>query len=96
MASLSPAPAPPQSRSPPPEVKKIPIATPAPSDSMNGSSSSKLWQESLERVGTAIVVIRVCSPSAFDGDSPSYSHATGFVVDKSRGIILTNRHVLTP
>lgn len=50
----------------------------------------------MTRVVPAIVVIRVCSVAAFDGDSPGYSHATGFVVDKARGIILTNRHVVKP
>lgn len=64
-----------------------------------GSSSGRtaaLWQKSLTKVVPAIVVIRVCSCTAFDGDSPGYSYATGFVVDKARGIILTNRHVVTP
>jgi hypothetical protein len=31
----------------------------------------------------------------FDGNSASYSYATGFVVDASRGLILSNRHVVT-
>ena len=54
------------------------------------------WQESLKRVVPAIVVLRVSACSAFDGESPGYGYATGFVVDKARGIILTNRHVVTP
>ncbi|CAM9250630.1 unnamed protein product, partial [Discosporangium mesarthrocarpum] len=54
------------------------------------------WEKSLERVIPAIVVIRVCSVRAFDGYDASYSYATGFVVDKERGIVLTNRHVVTP
>lgn len=33
---------------------------------------------------------------AFDGGGASYSHATGFIVDKVNGYILTNRHVVTP
>lgn len=59
-------------------------------------SGTDKWQESLKRVVPAIVVLRVCSCSAFDGESPGYGYATGFVVDKARGIILTNRHVVTP
>ena len=31
----------------------------------------------------------------FDGNSASYSYATGFVVDAARGLILSNRHVVT-
>jgi len=55
-----------------------------------------MWKESLARVIPAIVVVRVCSVSAFDTESTGYGKATGFVVDKARGIILTNRHVVTP
>lgn len=39
---------------------------------------------------------RVTQNRAFDTEAASSSYATGFVVDKKRGIILTNRHVLTP
>jgi len=31
---------------------------------------------------------------SFDTDSASSSHATGFVVDRARGLVLTNRHVI--
>lgn len=58
--------------------------------------AAKMWEESLARVVPAIVVIRVCSVGAYDGDGAGYSKATGFVVDKARGIILTNRHVVSP
>ena len=40
--------------------------------------------------------IRVDSTRAFDTEWNSSSQATGFVVDAKRGIILTNRHVVTP
>lgn len=30
-----------------------------------------------------------------EGFAASYSYATGFVVDSERGIILSNRHVVT-
>lgn len=76
----------------PSRCPSIPVVPPEPT-TITGSSQ---WQASLTRVVPAIVVIRVCSCSAFDGESPGYSHATGFVVDKARGIILTNRHVVTP
>ena len=33
---------------------------------------------------------------AFDTEGAGSSYATGFIVDKKRGIILTNRHVVTP
>jgi hypothetical protein len=54
------------------------------------------WKKTLERVIPGIVVIRVCNVRAFDGSGASFSYATGFVVDAKAGIILTNRHVVTP
>jgi len=39
---------------------------------------------------------RVTQTRAFDTEAASSSYATGFVVDSARGIILTNRHVVTP
>ncbi|ETN04231.1 hypothetical protein PPTG_23652 [Phytophthora nicotianae INRA-310] len=44
----------------------------------------------------AIVSIRLLSVRTFDGNGASFSVATGFVVDMERGLILTNRHVVTP
>ncbi len=54
------------------------------------------WQATIDRVTPAVVVIRVSSPRAFDGGATGYAVATGFVVDAERGLILTNRHVVTP
>ena len=39
---------------------------------------------------------RVTQTRAFDTEAASSSYATGFVVDAARGVILTNRHVVTP
>jgi S1-C subfamily serine protease len=52
------------------------------------------WEGMLDRVLPAIVVIRVNYVKPFDGDQAGSAHATGFVVDADRGIILTNRHVI--
>jgi len=54
------------------------------------------WPATIDRVAPAVVVLRVNSTRAFDGDQAGYSTATGFVVDAERGLILTNRHVVTP
>lgn len=51
------------------------------------------WQKTMERMIPAIVSIRFSQVSSFDTEPPCSSEATGFVVDKERGIILTNRHV---
>ncbi|KAK9061958.1 hypothetical protein SSX86_019142 [Deinandra increscens subsp. villosa] len=54
------------------------------------------WRRALQRVVPAVVVLRTTAARAFDTESAGSSDATGFVVDKSRGIILTNRHVVNP
>ena len=54
------------------------------------------WAETLARISSGVVSIRVDSTRAFDTEWNSSSQATGFVVDAQRGIILTNRHVVTP
>jgi len=54
------------------------------------------WQATIDRVTPAVVVLRVNSPRSFDGGNTGYAVATGFVVDAERGLILTNRHVVTP
>ncbi|RLN46049.1 hypothetical protein BBJ29_003387 [Phytophthora kernoviae] len=60
------------------------------------AGESKRWLASLEKCMRAIVSIRLLSVRAFDGLGASFSVATGFVVDLERGLILTNRHVVTP
>ncbi len=54
------------------------------------------WSNTLERISSGVVSIRVDSTRAFDTEWNSSSQATGFVVDAERGLILTNRHVVTP
>lgn len=52
------------------------------------------WRKALNKVVPAVVVLRTNACRAFDTESAGASYATGFVVDKRRGIILTNRHVV--
>ena len=54
------------------------------------------WARTIERVATAVVTIQVDQARAFDTEWNMSSQATGFVVDARRGLILTNRHVVTP
>jgi len=60
------------------------------------SGSQATWEETLEEAVPAVVAIRSAAPRSFDTDKARTSSATGFVVDAERGIILTNRHVVTP
>ncbi len=59
-------------------------------------SEEPAWVGTIERISTGIVSIRVDSTRAFDTEWNSSTQATGFVVDAKRGLILTNRHVVTP
>jgi len=58
-----------------------------------GETAEK-WRKALSKVVEAVVVLQVTATRDFDTESASVSNATGFIVDKQRGIILTNRHVV--
>ena len=60
------------------------------------AGTDQAWDATLERVSPSVVSIRVDAPRAFDTEWNLSGQATGFVVDAARGIILTNRHVVTP
>jgi S1-C subfamily serine protease len=64
--------------------------------SVQATAQEATWNSTLERISSAVVSIRIDSPRAFDTERNSSSQATGFVVDAERGLILTNRHVVTP
>ena len=66
----------------------------APVFAANGGSDQQ-WAETIARVSPGIVSIRVDATRAFDTEWNLSGQATGFVVDAERGIILTNRHVVT-
>src|ERR1700743_456265 len=54
------------------------------------------WAQTLERIATGVVTIQIDSTRAFDTEWNTSAQATGFVIDAKRGLILTNRHVVTP
>ena len=60
------------------------------------AAEDRAWIDTLERISSGVVSIRVDSTRAFDTEWNSSSQATGFVVDAEQGLILTNRHVVTP
>ncbi|KAM0846526.1 hypothetical protein ACQ4PT_055622 [Festuca glaucescens] len=63
---------------------------------IESSVTAEGWPHTLSRVVPAVTVLRTTVPRAFDTEVAGSSSATGFVVDKSLGIILTNRHVVNP
>jgi len=54
------------------------------------------WARTLQRISDGVVTIQVDLARAFDTEWYTSAQATGFVVDARRGLILTNRHVVTP
>jgi S1-C subfamily serine protease len=73
-----------------PAVASLLAATPS------ARAASPQWQQTLDRVVPAVVVLRVSVPRSFDTEVPAIELATGFVVDARKGLILTNRHVVNP
>jgi len=68
----------------------------APAASAQEQEESSRWTRTLERIASGVVAIQIDATRAFDTDWNTSSQATGFVVDAKRGLILTNRHVVTP
>jgi len=60
------------------------------------AAESPAWDRTLERIAPSVVTIEIDQTRAFDTEWNQSSQATGFVVDAARGLILTNRHVVTP
>ena len=54
------------------------------------------WTATLERIAQSVVAIEIDSTRAFDTEWNSSSQATGFIIDAEQGLVLTNRHVVTP
>src|ERR1700733_830071 len=59
-------------------------------------SSPANWAQTLERIASGVVTIQIDCTRAFDTEWNATAQATGFVIDAKRGLILTNRHVVTP
>ena len=63
---------------------------------VSATADTLAWDKTIARVAPAVVTIEVDQTRAFDTEWNQSSQATGFVVDAGRGLILTNRHVVTP
>ncbi|KAG5358467.1 Pro-apoptotic serine protease [Yarrowia sp. B02] len=58
------------------------------------NDSSSVWLDTVSRTVKCIVSVYFRHHEAVEFDHPLKSEASGFVVDKERGIIVTNRHVI--
>jgi pro-apoptotic serine protease NMA111 len=54
------------------------------------------WARTLERISHGVVAVQIDLARSFDTEVNASLIATGFVVDARRGLVLTNRHVVTP
>jgi pro-apoptotic serine protease NMA111 len=73
-----------------------PTAPPIPTRAPGIPNTPANWAQTLERIATGVVTIQIDSTRAFDTEWNTTAQATGFVIDAKRGLILTNRHVVTP
>ena len=52
------------------------------------------WAETVSRVTSSVISIQLSVTRSLDTEGASSSQGTGFVVDKERGLVLTNRHMV--
>ena len=76
----------------PAEPQAVPTVSPPP-ELVDRSAN---WAQTLERIASGVVTIQIDGVRAFDTEWNTTAQATGFVIDAKRGLILTNRHVVTP
>ncbi|HEY3809635.1 MAG TPA: trypsin-like peptidase domain-containing protein [Steroidobacteraceae bacterium] len=74
-----------------PGASAVPVPVPA-----GEEASAADWAATLERIAGSVVAIQIDEARSFDTERNVSAQATGFVVDAERGLILTNRHVVTP
>ncbi len=63
--------------------------------SAQAQDNEAAWRETLEEIRPSVVSLRVNKTRPFDTESNTLLDGTGFVVDAQRGIILTNRHIVS-
>ncbi|HTC53253.1 MAG TPA: trypsin-like peptidase domain-containing protein, partial [Steroidobacteraceae bacterium] len=80
-----------------PDPHSTPAAQPATlAQQATAAEGNPDWSGTLERIVGSVVAINIDETRAFDTEWNATAQATGFVVDAERGLILTNRHVVTP
>jgi S1-C subfamily serine protease len=88
-------------RAQPNAATTAPVAAPAPgvpatAVPVGEENSASDWAATIERIASSVVAIQLDQARSFDTERNVSAQATGFVVDAERGLILTNRHVVTP
>ena len=62
---------------------------------VQAQGNEALWRKTIQKVIPSVVTLRVSKVRSFDTETNALLEGTGFVVDAERGIILTNRHVVS-
>lgn len=62
----------------------------------SSTNTTNNWNDTVKLVSSGVVSIQTDIPVSFDGKWNNSSYGTGFIVDAVKGIILTNRHIVTP
>ncbi|CAK9052482.1 unnamed protein product [Durusdinium trenchii] len=71
-----------------------PAKRPRLADSVTAASAGSCeWAQVISAVQPAIVALKVTFVVSFEDEQAAVALGTGFVVDKERGLILTNRHI---
>ena len=100
-SSAAAVPQPPVPAIPPPSRPTPPLTTPegqgaVAAEQAAAGEENPDWAVTLQRIASSVVSIDVDQTRAFDTEWNNSAQATGFVVDAEHGLILTNRHVVTP
>ena len=77
-------------------ARKLPVVSLASSAVATASSDKETWDRTLSRAINGIVSIKATTTRPFDTESAGDYTATGFVISKEHGLILSNRHVVNP
>src|ERR1039457_7529334 len=73
----------------------VPVPLPVPIPAGEEASAAD-WAATLEHIAGSVVAIQIDQARSFDTERNVSAQANGFVVDAEHGLILTNRHVVTP
>lgn len=76
-------------------VKPLPEIVNEPQTTIS-ASDKETWDRTLPRVIRGIVSIKATTVRPFDTETAGDYTATGFVIDAKLGLILSNRHVVSP
>ncbi|KAA8895527.1 hypothetical protein FN846DRAFT_784947 [Sphaerosporella brunnea] len=76
--------------------RSLSVLSVASSVAVTSPSDKETWDRTLARVINGVVSIKATTTRPFDTESAGDYNATGFVISKEHGLILSNRHVVNP